>query len=111
MTCWPLAPRSVRHLEQNILRALVSRRNLQRRQRLAPRLGLVADLEQAFGEIGVRRRTIERTAGKRHAKRANRFLRLAAGKREAAERRMRRRVERIDRDDALQRDLQEIFVL
>ena len=91
----PSAPR-VDQLEEQILGALVGGGDLERRERLFFRLGVLAGLQIALGEIGDRGRAIDRLQREDRAELARRDLRVVALDGELAEHRVRFDVVRVD---------------
>src|SRR5262245_18150434 len=81
LPCAVLVAAAVNQLEQDVLRARIRRRDLERGERLTLGLGLIARLQQPLGEIGVRRRAVDWPGGECHSDHADSVCTLAARER------------------------------
>src|SRR6185436_13458434 len=90
-------------VEQQFERAFVAGGDLERRQRFFLRFGLVAGEQVAFTEIAMRIRLVGGAGLQRGAEFANRGYMILALQRQPAGEAVRRGVERVERDDAIQR--------
>ena len=90
-----------RWLQQQVLRALEARRDLERRERLPLRVGGLAGQQVALGQVAVRRRAIGGTDGERRLELAHGDGSVARAHRDPAEAGVPGGVERIERDDAI----------
>src|SRR5687768_8044684 len=90
--------------QQQRLRALERRRVLERANRLAARIVGSALREEQLAEVAVRVGEVHRARGDRGAELALRDVELSLRERGASRLRVRRRVERIDLDDARPRE-------